>query len=390
MLRRKKARSWFAPAALAWGLLAFAAGQWLLHQGAPKRRDPEYSLRLERLRARLDERANTQPRILFLGSSRVAVGVWPELFAEATRAAPGKPVLFNFALCSAGPVLELLCLNRLLADGIRPDWVVLEVWPPLLRLQGTDHLDVSRLAQHDVRFLERYDDRHEVLAGWGVRRLVPAYWNRLDLAARFAPEWTGSTSRESFLREINWQGLDDWGWLRVTYYQDRPETDLYSTHKRDLAANCCPILRDCRVSPASRRALGDLLALCRRQGIGILLLWMPEESDFQNWYSAAAQRRMAEYLAAVCREHAVRLIDARNWATDEEFADGVHLSWGGAIRFTRRLGSEVLQPLLAGQLPACAAVPDASQWSKPVQARSPSLPGAAGGSAAASAWNSPG
>src|SRR5262249_33484984 len=47
------------------------------------------------------------------------------------------PLLFNFALGGSGPLKELVCLRRLLREGVRPRLVCVELAPPLLA-RGND------------------------------------------------------------------------------------------------------------------------------------------------------------------------------------------------------------------------------------------------------------
>src|SRR6266446_529906 len=131
----KKSRS-----ILAWALASIAGAQLLLllvvSRWHPELQDPEYGRRLIALRARMAAAHSSRPDILALGSSRIAVGFRPKDWAAWRQIGDDAPVVFNFGLCAATPVLELLCLRRLLDDGIRPRCVLLELWPPILEMNG--------------------------------------------------------------------------------------------------------------------------------------------------------------------------------------------------------------------------------------------------------------
>ena len=94
------------------------------------------------------------------------------------------------------------------------------------------------------------------------------------------------------------------------------------------------------------RALGDLLACCRREGIPAALVIMPESSTFQSWYSHDGRTALLRLLAEVRQTYAVEVIDARRWLDDEDFSDGHHPLPAGADHFTTRLLPEI-QRLLA-------------------------------------------
>src|SRR6476646_392089 len=119
---------------VAWFVLTFVLGQLAmfvaLEWAVPGLRDPEFYRKLVRLRARRGERP-TAPVVLALGSSRVYTGLRLPALGD-TADAPQEPLLFNGGLLGAGPLLQLLALDRMLRAGERPDAVVMEFWPPLL------------------------------------------------------------------------------------------------------------------------------------------------------------------------------------------------------------------------------------------------------------------
>src|SRR5437016_272201 len=71
------------------------------------------------------------PVVLALGSWRGDTGLRAEALVDCAGT-PRDPLLFNGGLLGAGPLLQLLALDRLLRAGERPDAVVVEFWPPLL------------------------------------------------------------------------------------------------------------------------------------------------------------------------------------------------------------------------------------------------------------------
>ena len=105
------------------------------------------------------------------------------------------------------------------------------------------------------------------------------------------------------------------------------------------------------------RAFDDLLALCRREDIPAAVVWMPESSEFRSWYPESARRLVADYCTDLSRQHGVRVIDARDWLRDEDFLDAHHALPPGAAAFTRRLGEQVLCPLVQGTLPPATPLP---------------------------------
>src|SRR5262245_22645481 len=122
-----------------WSLAGIALSQLVvsiyLDHRRLETRDPLYGHRLHSLQARLAEAPNA-PLFLILGSSRVKYSVCPS--AMTIPVAPGAPapIVYNFAMNGMGTIRELMYFHRLMADGIRPNWLLIEVWPPLWAEEG--------------------------------------------------------------------------------------------------------------------------------------------------------------------------------------------------------------------------------------------------------------
>jgi len=98
------------------------------------------------------------------------------------------------------------------------------------------------------------------------------------------------------------------------------------------------------------RATRELLELCRREHIPVTLFTTPEGSAFRGWYTPAARRAVNEYLTGIESEYGVVVTDARTWLADSDFTDSHHPLKRGRRRLTKRLGREVLEPLVQGRL----------------------------------------
>jgi hypothetical protein len=104
------------------------------------------------------------------------------------------------------------------------------------------------------------------------------------------------------------------------------------------------------IAPAADRATHELLQLCHREGIGTVVVMMPESSEYRAMYSAAAKRTISQYVANLERTYRVPVIDARTWLGDDAFSDCNHVFRPAGIAFTRRLTAEVIGPMVAGRL----------------------------------------
>jgi hypothetical protein len=306
----------------------------------PLRIDPEYDLRLESLRACMAERPARRP-VLFLGSSRVTCTFRPGLLA-VNHGNSDVPVVFNFGLCRSGPVMELLCLRRLLADGVHPECIFVEVWPRVVGTNGPSQIALiapERLRWSDTRLLRRFTpDAQYGSWQWLARRFT--YWRTYEKQMLYPG--TPSSVRANKLHNIEWEGLDRWGWLVVPYFEK------YNGAWAKLAAEDHVQAGDSFAPSASSLCVyAELFALCRRENITVGLVAMPD--GFLHDYSPAGRRLMDVFLRRLSQENNVAMVDARAWASAGDFVDGVHLTQDGASVFTKRFEREVLDPLLNGE-----------------------------------------
>lgn len=316
------------------GLFLLAAGVW-----APALRDPEYGRRARALEARLAEHP-ARPLVLVVGSSRVGCGVRPSEWELTRPNEPGRPdpLLFNMGRAGAGPVVQLLTLRRVYADGVRPAVVLIEYWPPFLN--AAEQTDMARLRPEqtfpsDWTLLRQYFPDHadwfrEARQAW----VNPLYGARQTLLLQLVPEWLPWSQRI----EGVWAGLNEWGWLAgVDLPADATERRWHWLREREPLVR--PKLRNFAVAPAADHALREAVALARAYGAVPGLVFLPESEVFRSWYPASAERAISRHLDRLCAELHVPLLDAREWMAEEAFVDGFHLSHAGAAAFTRRLGA---------------------------------------------------
>jgi hypothetical protein len=325
--------------ALVWAIAAFALAQLVLglsvERWLPEVRDPQYVTKLRMLRA-LQASHPDQPLILAMGSSRTQTGLRA---GDLHAIYDGRSaVVFNFGLPGGGSFVEVVCLRRLLRDGIRPDLILLEVLPPTLNQPGKHSLeeqwfDAARLRSAEMTFLGRYHTDTERLRRQWLKGRLPCVWHADRLHLLLAPESPGI-----------WPGTDDHGWMPYSGDEVPPERRIQDTefaHQQYAAS-----WGDFRLASGPSQALDDILDACRQQAIPVALLLMPEGPTFRAHYSPSMRAGITAHLQAVSRTYHVPLIDARDWLPDDAFGDSHHLLPHGAAAFTKRFEREALTPLL--------------------------------------------
>jgi hypothetical protein len=196
-VRSSRAR---AGSTLAWALGLFLVLQLGLTATIetcwPALRDPHYGYKVARLRQRTLLAAERPLTVVMLGSSRTTFGFRGACIEEELTRRAGRPVVvFNFGILGAGPVTELLELRRLLAEGVRPDLLLVEVMPPFLsarpelREASRRPINADCLWRREVPLVGGYwECTAQLRAAWWQSSLVPWYSHRFTILSRLAPD----------------------------------------------------------------------------------------------------------------------------------------------------------------------------------------------------------
>jgi hypothetical protein len=331
-------------AALLWSFAAFAILQLglalAIELRLPELRDPEYGNRVTRLLRRTSVSSEKPLTVVMLGSSRTTKGFHaPRLEAYLHSNLNQRAIVFNFGITGAGPLMQLLNLRRLLERGIRPDLLLIEIFPPLLSGHAPSaelaRVAPTRLWLCELPLLEDYGSRAAVLqAEWWRAWPLPWYVRRFAILSRLVPSFIPYAARADWIHRI-----DECGWIASG---KRPTT---SDTRRTLAERTKLEYQDWltrfRLEGVPRRALHELLALCRKEKIAVGLVVMPETSIFRACYPDNTWLDIEAFINQLSRQYSAPVTNAREWIDDEHFMDGHHLSETGATEFTERLGREL-------------------------------------------------
>jgi len=323
---------------------------WAIHTDRVPLRDPLYFDKLAALRARPAFSPATLPEqkpltVVFVGSSRTLVGVDTGAVGPALSAQLGRPVeAFNFGTAGAGPVTCAVYVRRLLADGVKPDAVVIEVLPPLLASQVEPSearwLRAIRLRPGEVAVVRGYGLPVEPPAAHGPRGwLLPWHEYRIPLVDRYARPLSLLPFPMTAAGLTNPHGFDRWR-ERV---EPADRARMLEHTRREYAwytAGYAP-------GGCGAAAVRDALAACRAAGVKAALMLAPESSEFRSWYAEPGRSRLLPLLNELASETGAPLFDGRAWLADELTADGHHLTGPGADEFTAKLTRDALAPWLA-------------------------------------------
>lgn len=336
--RRGRAR-----AAVAIGFVLLIASQlgmsFALETVRPAWRDPEYGERLDRL-CELRRKYPDRELIVALGSSRTQMGLRPSAMHLDE---PGDPLLFNFGQAGAGPMLQYLTLERILAAGIRPDRVLVEFFPAHMSMDDFAELKVprwqTRFGARDLATLKPYcRDAAKLHRDWAFNRIAPFHTYRHFLLGYWQPEWQSVLARWN----DTWDHVDAFGWepfpfeAYADYWRERWLAQTRERYGPELRGLCIGGLPD--------RILRDLVKRCRERGIAAAFFRIPEGPLFQGLYPREVKAAADDYLRSLSRELGVPALDVHEEFAEAEFADSHHLLTPGASRFSRLFADRCLRP----------------------------------------------
>lgn len=348
MFNKRKQLRKRAAAGFAWmaGSLLFLYAYWAVMTNFVVRDfwDPSFAFKAELLHARIKQYPG-HPVIVLLGSSRVDDGVRPGVAADRLKTDPKAPIVFNVGFGAAGLYREYTCLTRLIADGMKPQCVGVEILSPLLARNFETFADlpnmIVRARRSEIGDLCTYGDKPAVTRSvWLQSRLNPFYKYGMviphqTLAWRLAPL--------PFMKKMEPEIYDPWGWYLGP--AGPPPPAVYAQETTAAKAQYSKVFEQkFEVYPKCDESLRRIIELCRREGITVFLFRMPESDDFRTIYTPQAEEVINSYLANIGNEYHVPLIDGRLWLPGwENYEDGHHLNGAGAETFTRRFIAEVLK-----------------------------------------------
>jgi hypothetical protein len=315
------------------GVMQIAIGV-AVDQSLPMVRDPEYAYREHLLHDRLAEQPGV-PLVLFIGSSRVEFGVHCQTIMETART---RSLAFNCGIQGAGLFLEEVCLNRLIASGIRPDIVFVEIMIPYLdaRLPDQRTFEAARLSASEVsRLRPTIQSFRGPFRKWAAGRLLPLNRHQAELC------WTLALDRPRDGLQRDLRDFDPHGWLPADFPPEKRPAMTHLAHEK-----LDELYREFQLSDEQEERLSGIIAECQHDGARVALLICPEGSEFRQLQSPEMQKAVPEMLSRLQKKYDVPLIDARDWMDDDQFYDMHHLHPAGARKFSARLAREGVEPLL--------------------------------------------
>jgi len=323
---------------------------FVIDTARPEWRDPEYGQRLAQIR-QLQAESPHRPMILFVGSSRVQMGILPEAMAFEDK--PDSPLPYNLGYRGAQPPAIALQVLRLIDAGHKPAAVVVEYCPAVMLSWGGPHslpkVWPNRLSVADLTRLRQLGANGDStpFTSWTrpvwANAAVPWSNYRLTLLNYWLPELVPLEQ----LKNMDPERIERFGFRGSPHQNPTPEQ---RTASMKISQQSYKRLFTRTVSnQASHEAMVALVNRCRAEGIPIAFMHAPESATFRSWFSPesiAAGNSIADYLR---REMGVPVFPAPDHLEENDFADGYHLMRHGAEKYSRWLADTHIKPWWTSQ-----------------------------------------
>jgi hypothetical protein len=341
--------------ALLWALLSFILLQlgtalWIEFRSW-RLRDPEYHTLATGFRKRLRVKPAEAKRIVMVGSSRTHNGLCAELLERDVEASLAVPtVAYNFGTPGGGTLRSWATVHRLLDEGPRPDYLIIEITPLLLRdEQGlpadVQYLAIDRFSYRELRVLQDLglpvqSYRRGVRAGWAL----PWHSYRLNVLNELAPSWLPVGNRWN--KRKNHHGGWDPLWPEgITHAARAHALSVTEAEQRGKLQTLEP-------GVAAVGLLRNTFERCASEQIPIMIVLMPEGATYRSFYGPGCWGRVVALARQLSQEYGAPLANARRWVEEDQFVDSTHLMAPGAIAFTERLTREAVIPWITQSLAA--------------------------------------
>ena len=344
------------------GVLLFAVCQMamltLVEIRSPLYADPEYGFRLERLRTLRHQYPN-RPSLVVLGSSRIGNGFESDY---ATRLGVDDmngqaPTVANMSLTGGTGFWEYIMLKRLIYNGLKPDSIIVEIFPPSLLVDRQFFMESYHFPVHRLRYVDLFSldlimpelaPRHR--QEWIRNNLLfPWHTHRFSLVGLCSPKWQVEpncpNSRPAFWRQI----LSPTGWIAFGVASPTAEQRVEAEALAKKSYEASMVRLD--VCGESKKIYEAIFRCCKENNIQVAaVVLMPESDKFRSWYTQQAEEKIDQFVQWITDDFGIKVVNARKWIPDDQFWDGHHLLPSGAEDFTTRICKELItEPLQASR-----------------------------------------
>jgi hypothetical protein len=316
-------------------------GGWLVDHCPVRIRFPEVAATVSSW-----AKANPQPDILVLGSSRLGSFVRTADLAVTTKELVGEdpPLFFNSTIPGGDPIsLEFLTRQLLASGSARPRLVVLETNLDLLARDNlyfkgviTQIMTTADIPKYLGDILLYHDGLSRLLSS----RLTPFFRHRSHLLAWADEAVSGMFTQNKLAVDDTQQLLDRWR----DFANDTPDPVPPAKRLRIALRRFEIHLRHYQLAGATSSAFETTIAMLRARGCAVVLVEPPLSSAHRAFFNTAMRTQFDTFIQRLHSSYGCEFFDYSDRLSDSHFSDNHHANAEGSLRFTELLAREVVAP----------------------------------------------
>jgi len=279
-------------------------------------------------------------KILFFGSSRFGNAVSAEAVTEVlqeAKVADGITV-FNAHITAGDPVAMEFETDQLLAAGIRPSMVVIEILPEVLsRRNMWLHYHLAR----QFRWPEVWKSLPDAYRAGKLPKVIDTRFNSVYLFRSEFQRWAMDALKLRF-ESTN---------LRDGNARKRRRANLSEpADAADLQAGMAlgrKRVRGYEIGGLNARALIRMIERYSKLGTTIVFIAPPVSSPYRAAYGSPVDAAYLAYMQRLGKSYGTYFFDFRHRLADHHFWTPYYTTTDGKLHFSRLLAREVIAPLIA-------------------------------------------
>jgi hypothetical protein len=299
-------------------------------------------IRFPQLAKVLDSVRQLEPsrKILFFGSSRFGNAVSAEVVTQVLRDAnlADGITVFNAPIDAGDPVVMEFEIDKLLAAGIRPSMVVIELLPEVLSRRN---LWLYFHLARQFRWPEVWKSLPDVYLAGMLSQTIAMRFNSVYVFRSEFQRWAMDRLK---LRSVSSSFAD--ADTRKRRWANREEPADVEVLLRG-AAYGRKNLREYEIGGLNARALIRMIERYSKLGTTIVFIAPPVSSPYRAAYSLPVDNAYLAYMHRLGKTYGTYFFDYRHRLSDHQFWTPYYTTTDGKLHFSRLLAQEVIVPLIA-------------------------------------------
>ena len=319
------------------GALIFAAevaAGFLIDRAPLRIRFPQLAKVIESVR-----QLGPSRKILFFGSSRTGNNVSAEAITQVlheAKMADGITV-FNANIAAGDPVVMEFETDKLLAAGIRPSMVLMEILPEVLSRRN---LWLNYHLGRQFRWPDVWNSLPDVYRAGTLSLAVATRFNAVYTFRSEFQHW----ALDALKLRFESSNFGDENAQKRARRAQPADSEVLLRGARFARKN----VRDYEIGGLNARSLIRMIERYSKLGTIIVFIAPPVSSPYRSAYGSPVDAAYLAYMQRLGKNYGTYFFDYRHRLADHHFWTPYYTTVDGRDRFSRLLAREVIIPLIAG------------------------------------------